>query len=74
MARCTRTQNLEVHHLRRDGGNKIDNAQVLCQECHYHTSSYGTQGMSPSPFSKGVKETAKIRASFQCECTSRGCH
>ena len=34
MARCTRTRNLEVHHIRRDGGSGIDNAQVLCPDCH----------------------------------------
>ena len=30
MSQCTRTNNLEVHHKRRDGGNGLDNAEVLC--------------------------------------------
>jgi 5-methylcytosine-specific restriction endonuclease McrA len=76
MARCTRTTNLEVHHKRKDGGNKIDNAMVLCQPCHAKTDSYGKPGDSPADFPEDVKEQAKRNAGYRCECTSdyRGCH
>ncbi len=75
MARCTRTRNLEVHHKRRDGGNGLDNAQVLCPPCHAGTGSYGTSGTAPPPFSEDTKRRALARAGNQCQCTStRGCH
>lgn len=75
MSRCTRTNNLEVHHKRRDGGNGLDNAEVLCEKCHQATASYGTPGESPPPFDFIVKMLAKLRAGSQCECTrTSGCH
>lgn len=75
MARCTETRNLEAHHKRRDGGNGIDNAQVLCPDCHSGTSSYGTPGKSPVQFSDETKKKALNNAGHQCQCTStRGCH
>lgn len=66
--RCTRTSNLEVHHKRRDGGNDINNAQVLCHDWHVNTITYGTEGESPQPFSEFTKQLAKERAGYQCEC------
>ncbi len=75
MARCTTTNNLEIHHIRRDGGNDLSNAQVLCQKCHVATHTYGTPGHSPLSFPQDVKDKALKRAGHQCECTSnRGCH
>lgn len=75
MARCARTRNLEVHHRRRDGGNGLDNAVVLCQPCHEKTPSYGTPGKSPPDFDEDTKARAMGRAGNQCECTSSaGCH
>jgi 5-methylcytosine-specific restriction endonuclease McrA len=75
MARCTRTRGLEVHHRRRDGGNGLDNAVVLCGPCHEGTTSFGTPGKPPPPFSEETKKRARARAGNQCECTStRGCH
>ena len=75
MARCTRTSGLEVHHRRSDGGNGLDNAQVLCQSCHEATPSYGDPGPSPAPFSDETKRRARERAGSQCECTrTGGCH
>ena len=76
MARCTRTTNLEVHHIRRDGGNDLSNAQVLCQKCHSYTHTYGLQGKSPDAFPQSVKDEALKNAGNQCECTNsyRGCH
>lgn len=75
MGRCTRTQGLEIHHKRRDGGNGLDNAQVLCSKCHSATSTYGVPGKTPPEFSPMTKEIALAKAGNQCECTSdRGCH
>jgi len=75
MARCTRTWGLEAHHKRRDGGNGLDNAQVLCGPCHEGTATYAEPGKSPPPFDQTTKDKALKRAGSQCECTStRGCH
>lgn len=75
MARCTSKTNLEVHHIRRDGGNGLNNAKVLCQDCHSETDSYGKHGNCPPDFSDEVKAQAKALAGNQCECTSNsGCH
>ena len=72
--RCNKRKNLEVHHKRRNGGNGIKNAKVLCEECHYNTSSYGTPGESPEPFSEETKKQAKEDAGYRCECTCENCH
>jgi len=75
MARCTRTRDLEVHHKRRDGGNTLDNAEVLCPECHKGTITYGAPGQSPPNFDNDTKAKALRRAGNQCECTrTSGCH
>lgn len=75
MARCTGTTNLEIHHKRRDGGDDLGNAEVLCQACHSDTSTYGVPGRSPPAFSKATKDSALKRAGNRCECTrSGGCH
>jgi len=75
MSRCKNTRNLEVHHIRRDGGNGIDNAIVLCPGCHQATTTYGNPGANPAPFSEETKNRALERAGHQCQCTSdRGCH
>ena len=75
MARCIRTRNLDVHHIRRDGGNDLSNAKVLCPPCHEKTSTYGTPGRTPPAFDEDTKQRALRRAGNQCECTSsQGCH
>lgn len=75
MARCIRTAGLEVHHKRRDGGNELDNAEVLCARCHEATSTYGEPGKSPPPFSEETKRAAQRRAGGRCGCTrTGGCH
>ncbi len=75
MARCTHTRDLEVHHIRRDGGNGIDNAEVLCPPCHQATRTYGEQGPTPPPFDEATKQAALKRAGNQCQCTrTGGCH
>lgn len=73
MARCFRTNNLEVHHKRRDGGNSLDNAEVLCSDCHANTSTYGTPGTTPPAFSQDTKDKALRRAGYRCECTRLTC-
>lgn len=75
MSRCKRTRELQVHHKRRDGGNGIGNAEVLCPKCHEATSTYGTPGKTPSAFSDDARKKALERAGNRCECTrSGGCH
>ncbi|MDR0539034.1 MAG: hypothetical protein LBG74_00805 [Spirochaetaceae bacterium] len=74
MSRCNSTKNLEIHHKRRDGGNGIGNAQVLCQKCHENTGSYGVRGESPPEFSEQTKAEALKRAEYRCECEKDGCH
>jgi len=73
MARCKKTIGLEVHHKRRDGGNDLDNAEVLCQYCHGNTSTYGRDGQSPPAFSQSTKDEALKRANNQCECDRKIC-
>jgi 5-methylcytosine-specific restriction endonuclease McrA len=68
MSRCKSITNLEVHHKRRDSGNELANAEVLCQWCHGNTSSYGRDGLTPPPFSQKTKDEALKRAGYQCEC------
>ena len=72
--RCTSKKDLEVHHKRRDGGNDLNNAKVLCHECHVTTSTYGTDGKSPEPFSEITKQLAKVIAGNQCECNKVTCN
>jgi len=74
MSRCGSTENLAVHHKRRDGGNDIGNAEVLCQNCHVNTNTYGVQGKSPPEFSEATKKEALKRAGNSCECEKTGCH
>ena len=73
-SRCNSTDRLEVHHKRRDGGNGIDNAEVLCHECHTHTSTYGVEGDTPPAFSEETKLKALKNAGYKCECTRLNCH
>ena len=75
MARCTRTTNLEVHHKRKDGGNDLSNAEVLCQKCHEATDTFGKQGESPPDFIDVIRLAAIKIVWDQCECTrTGGCH
>ncbi len=74
MARCIRTTNLEVHHKRVDGGNDLDNAMVLCHQCHVNTCTYGDSNhKSPPAFTQEVKDKALKRADYRCECTKGDC-
>lgn len=75
MARCTSKKDLTIHHVRRDGGNDIGNATVLCLPCHQATSTYGTPGTSPPAFTEETKKKALTNAGNQCQCTrTSGCH
>ena len=73
-SRCNSTSNLEVHHKRRDGGNDIGNAEVLCSNCHVNTLTYGTPGKSPAPFTEEIKKQALKNADNKCECRRESCH
>ena len=75
MARCTRTRGLDVHHKRRDGGNDLSNAEVLCSQCHAATTTYGVPGRTPPAFTEQTRQAAMRHAGNQCECTKTGgCH
>jgi hypothetical protein len=75
MARCTRTENLEVRHKSRIGGNWLGNAQVLCQKCHEATPDYGVPTPPALDFDDITKARALIMAGNRCQCTSSGgCH
>jgi len=74
MSRCNRTRDLEVHHKRIDGGNGLDNAMVLCHQCHVNTCSYGDSNhKSPEPFTATTKILALARAGYRCECEKGEC-
>ena len=72
--RCIQTLDLEVHHINRNGGNSLNNAQVLCQNCHKKTLSYGTPGISPPEFSEETKKKALQQAENRCQCIRNNCH
>ena len=75
MVRCWHSNGLEVHHKRLDGGNGLDNAEVLCKRCYTATSTYGNPGKSPPFFDQATKDKALKRAGYQCECVrTGGCH
>lgn len=72
MARCRRTTDLEVHHKNVDCGNGLDNAMVLCHQCHAHTHR-APNPKSPQPFTDGIKNEALRRAGYQCQCEKGIC-
>lgn len=75
MARCINRTNLEVYHKRLDGGNGLDNAEVLCPRCHEKTRASGRNGVNagaPS-FSLQIKQAALRRAVNRCECERQIC-
>jgi hypothetical protein len=75
ISRCTRTTELDVYPLRRDGDNSLDNAQVLCRRCHAATQGYELPGRKPPAFDEDTRSAALSRAAHQCECTRIGaCH
>lgn len=67
--RCTRTAELECHHVIRDLGSGIENAQMLCKPCHEATESHSAPGLSPLPFSEAVKAAARAASGGRCQCT-----
>lgn len=34
----------EAHHINSNGPDSLSNCEILCQECHKNTRSYGGQG------------------------------
>ena len=74
MERCKRKKDLQIHHKRVDGGNEINNAQVLCEPCHKATASHSDPNhTSPQPFTQSVKDEALKLAGNQCQCTKGQC-
>lgn len=77
MARCTSTTNLTVHHKRRDGGNGLDNAEVLCSKCLsslLKTEAGRVYSNTPLPFSLITEREALKRAGNRCECSQLMCN
>ncbi|HMM20846.1 MAG TPA: hypothetical protein PKA10_08890 [Selenomonadales bacterium] len=75
MARCIRTRKLEVYHRKSDGGNGLDNAEVLCPACREALSAALPAGVYPPAFSAATKQTALRNSGNRCECTrTGGCH
>jgi hypothetical protein len=75
VSRCKRTGDLEVHHKRRNQGNRLSNAIVMCRPCYQKTPFNGLPGPSPEPFTEETTRYALRKAGHRCECkSSRGCH
>ncbi|HKI58237.1 MAG TPA: hypothetical protein VKA00_03330 [Trueperaceae bacterium] len=75
MARCKRTDELEVHHKRRSQGNRLSNAVVMCRPCYEKTPFYGLSGPAPEPFTAATTQQALLDAGNRCQCkSSRSCH
>jgi 5-methylcytosine-specific restriction endonuclease McrA len=75
MPRCAVRSNLGIHHIRRDGGNGLENAEVLCQKCHKATATFPVPGKSPVPFDQETKVKALRQAGGQCQCArTSDCH
>jgi len=72
--RCGSDKKLEVHHRNRENGNSLENAEVLCHDCHVQTSTYGQEGDSPPSFTEETKKDALKRAGGRCECTRTSCN
>jgi hypothetical protein len=73
-SRCTKTTNLEVHHMNKYGLNTLSNAKVLCHSCHVNTHTYGDPGHSATPFPQSVKDEAIKNAGNRCQCERDYCH
>ncbi len=72
MFRCTRTMSLDIYQKRQDGGDNLDNAEVLCHQCH---EANGEKGDSPADFSELTMLAVLKRAGGHCECErTEGCH
>ena len=73
MARCPSHSELQVHFRRRDGGNGLANAEVLCRRCRESAVRIGAG--EPPPFDDATRESALRLAGYRCECTrAAGCH
>jgi hypothetical protein len=75
MQRCSRFDGLQVYHVMRDGGNGLDNAQVLCRRCYELMDRPKAEGPEPQPFKEEVVRKALELAGYRCQCqSSGGCH
>ena len=75
MPQCGRTENLKVHYKRKNGGNELDNAIVLCDKCYKATLSNSEMDDELEFFTETTKMLALVLAHYRCECTSNsGCH
>ena len=74
MGRCRIVFNLAVRHKHADGGNLIDNTEVLCPICRFNTGPHGRPGRnSPPDFDEEIKFSALRKVKYRCECTREQC-
>jgi hypothetical protein len=73
MARCNKTEHLEVHRRRRDQANDLGNAEVLCPECYAASAAFRKPAAGWPDFSEETKQIALSLAGRRCECTGK-CH
>jgi hypothetical protein len=82
MARCNSNHNLVVHHIKRDGGNNLNNAEVLCSVCYSNITTLNNpgpgepilhEGTPPPPFAQQTINEALARAHNRCECERLTC-
>ncbi len=72
MAHCARTKGLHVYHLSLHGGEDLDNAIVLCEQCFAETPPHWRRFINDPPdFSAEVHAEALSKAGGICQCT--GC-
>lgn len=74
ITRCDATNRLEVRHKRKDRGNGIENAIVLCSDCYANKNALDAPGNSAPPFTDLTKAFALRNAGHRCECMKQNCH
>jgi 5-methylcytosine-specific restriction endonuclease McrA len=73
MGRCYSQYGLEVHPIRQDGGDGLDNAEVLCARCHLAASTSGDPGGRPPDLEEATRTVARLLAGNKCQCTRATC-
>jgi hypothetical protein len=73
MARCERINDLDVYQKRRDGGDDLQNVEVLCRKCYVATATHGDPGTTTPEVDGYTKYLAWTIAGHRCECTRTHC-
>ena len=72
MVRCYSQLGLQVHHVHREDGNGLENAEVLCARC-YPCTATGSQDRKPPDFDEATRAVAKVLAGNRCQCVRATC-